>query len=477
MQPRMTGSRACAVIVMALGIGLIPLAASSETDGTATSLVEAFELASRNAPAMRSARHRVAAQRKAEEGARGALYPNVTLDASSARTEFETASSGIDPQTFERTVTTTDVTETQNSGGITLTQPLFDKRASETIDRAQSETRTAEQQVSAARHELGARVAEAYVHVLREHAVLDLGRAEEEAFSLQVRQMQARLDRGLSNRIDVLEAQVRLDEARARIDESRNRLEVARLELERLIGRPVQQLRAASPDDMVGASGPDNESLREWKEEAATRSPEVRVAQQRLQTARREVDVARSERYPDLSFRLSYRDTDRTDQVVSGEQTRAEIVFEMPLFSGGQVSAGVDEAAERASSEQARVDEARQEATLDVRSAANDLRTASRRLRTLARSLETAQTAVSAARRGLGEGLRDRVEFLDARAREFEIRRDLAEAAYNRLNALVRIRQLTGTMGSEQLSELQGRYLNRVVDVANPAASTADEQR
>lgn len=473
MTPRKNSLRARAGMVMVLWIvGLTPMSAHSESEanGGPTSLVKAFEMATRNAPAMRSARHRIAAQRKAEKGARGALYPTVTLDARGARSEFGTASSGIDPQTLERTVTTTEVTETQTSVGLNLTQPLFDKRALETIDRARSETRTAEQQASAARHELGSRVAEAYVRVLREHAVLDLGRAEEEAFTLQVRQMQERLDRGLVDRIELLEAQVRLDEARLRIDDARNRLEVARLELERLIGEPVQRLRAATPVDMVGARAPGAKAIREWKQQAARKNPQVRVALQRLDTARRQVDVAQAERYPNLSLQLSYRDTDRTDQVVSGEQTRGMVVFEMPLFSGGQVSAGIDEASARASSERAEVDEARRRAVLDVRRAANELRTASRRLRTLERSLETAQTAVSSAQRGLDEGLRDRVDLLDARAREFRIRRDLADAAYNRLEALVQIRRLTGTMDSEQLAELDERYLNQVVDVANPTA-------
>lgn len=123
------------------------------------------------------------------------------------------------------------------------------------------------------------------------------------AFTLQVeQQMQARLERGLANRMDLLKAQVRLDEARARIADARNRLEVVRLELERLTGEPVQRLRAAIPKDMVSAQPPDNATICVWKKTATADNPQVQVALQRLKTAREQVDVAQAERHPISPF-------------------------------------------------------------------------------------------------------------------------------------------------------------------------------
>jgi len=466
IEPVSTRIRSSAVTrLLALGLALGAATMSPAAASQAVSLARAYELALANAPKLRVAEHRVDAREGAVARAKGQRLPTLSLNASQARSQFDAADTGINPDTLERRLVTTEIQETQSTVGLTLSQPLYDRGISQGIDRAESQRATAERQLKASRQTLAIDVARAYVEVLRQRAAARLGRAERRAFELEVERIKGRLERGLGDQLELLEAQGRLDDARARIAKAENNLQVARLELERLIGQSVSHMRAAQPKAMFGAQPPGKDQLNEWQHLAVRSNPNVLVEQQRLETRREAVDESRAGHFPRLSLQLSAQDTDRTDQVTSGQSARAMLQLEMPLYSGGRVSAGVDEAVAEAEQQRAQLDEARRQAVLEVRRAANELRSAIKRLQVLEGSLRTATTAVEQARQGLESGLRNRVDLLDARARAFEVRRDLADAAYNRIAALVRVHGLTGGIDRERLQTLDDRFLSRTIAV------------
>ncbi|WP_440998044.1 TolC family outer membrane protein [Arhodomonas sp. SL1] len=447
---------------------LLTVVLADRVEAQTLGLAEAFDRAVSHAPSIQAAEHEITAQRQVEEQAQAKLYPNVSVDSTYSYAEYETLGSTVDPETLQRRRVTEEVDETTYSAGLNVTQPLYDRRKWKAMEQAGSQTETARRQFEAQRQQLATQLAETYLEVLRQRETLTLARAESEALALRVRQMEDQLERGLASRVDVLDAQVRKEEADSRIAEAQNALELAILDLQRLTGADVQRLQAAEPREMEVAETLDDSELRGYIERAAQDNPEVQIAGARLEAQRDQVEVRRSDHFPTLSLQARYSDTNRTDQVISGEDKRVMLQLQIPLYAGGGVSAGVDEAQARAQAEQARVDEARRRAALDVRQAANELRTAVRRLRVLSRSLDTAETHVEATERGLEVGLRDQVEVLDARARVFEIRRDLADAAYNRLVSLVRLRALTGSFDREQLREFDRRYLTNTVDLMEP---------
>lgn len=433
-------------------------AANGEEPGLLT-LTGAVALAGEGAPVTRAGRFAIAAEEEAAEQARARLLPNVTTDASIAYSEFETSRSTIDPQTLAFESRTEEVEQSSRSVGLSLSQPVYDREAWTNLTRAQTRTDLARTQLGASRQQVTRQVAETYLTVLRERETLGLAQAERRALQLRVEQLRDRAERGLSTRLDVLDAQVRLEEVEARIAAAENAADAAVIELQRLIGQPFEALQGADVSAVEGRAPPTSEQIAAWSQGAVSRSPDVRVAEQELAVARDTVEVRSSARYPRLSVEARYSDTDRTDQVVSGEQARVMLQLRMPLYSGGGVSAGVEEARARAQAQQARLDEARRAGFVEVRRVANELRAAVRSIGVLQRSLETSRERVRAVERGLGVGLRDQVELLEARARVFEIRRDLTAAVYDRLLAEVRILSLTGELNRQRLQDLEQQAL------------------
>jgi outer membrane protein len=408
------------------------------------------------------------AQEQAVKRAEAKLFPNLALDGSISYSEFETSSSQLDPQTFQFQQTTRDVEQTARSYGVTLTQPLYDRGAWYSIDRAESEYELQRQRREASKQELAKRVAETYLTVLRERQSLSLARSELEALRLRVRKLEGQLERGLASRVDVLDAKVRKEEVEARRERAKNAAATALIELEQLVGTSVPALRAASLEGVRSKAPPSESKIAEWARQAGQRSPRVAVAREQVEVEEDTVEVRQSQHYPTVTLQGRLSDTDRTDQVVSGEQQRIAIQVQFPLYAGGGPSAGVDEARARKQAAQAQLDNERRKARSEVRSVANKLRSAINQVQVLQESLDTAETRVKAAERGLASGLRDQVEVLDARARVFEIRRELTNAIYDRLIATVRIKSLAGVLNQHSLDALDTRFLSKRLGMEEP---------
>jgi outer membrane protein len=448
---------------MALVSGLAG-AESSDGQGLLT-LSGAYQQALEHAPVISEQRALLEAGDSAVDQAKALRLPNLSVDARYTDSRYETADVRTNPLTGQRERVLTTTNEESYNYGLNLTQPLYDRGVAAGLDEARARRSVAEAQLNATRQELASQVAQAYLRVLRAKTTRDLAESEMQAYRLRWQQMQKRLERDLASRVDVLDAQVRYDRARSDIAEATNELDAARLDLERLTGAYPSQLRAADPMAMPLSETPNDGRIRQWMDDAARQSPIVTVEQQRLQQASEAIAVRQAERFPRFSLEARYSDTDATDQLIQGEDARVLLRLQMPLFTGGGLTAGVDEARAQQRAQAAVLEDSRRQAMIDARAAANELRNTRERIAVSRQALETAEAQVEATERGLDVGLRDLVELLDARAQLFGIRRDLGEAAYDYLIAQVRLETITGHFEPAMLSELDKRYLASMVEL------------
>jgi outer membrane protein len=437
--------------------------ASRGGDNGVLDLASAVSRALDTAPATRAGRKRVEAQKQATAGARGRLYPQLSADASASYSEFETSDSRFNPRTFAFEQSTQEVEQTSNSLGVSVEQTIYNREVFKRIDRARDQTQQARARLQARRQDVIKRVAETYFKVLRQRESVSLARSELKFLRLRVEQLRERLDRGLASQVDVLDARVRKEEVEARLAKARNASDEAAIQLERLVGTSFDALRAADVEGIDAGGGPSDQQIQRWADQARANSPEVAVAEARADVREQAVAVRRSQYYPRLSLQARYSDTDRTDQVVSGEQKRVALQLNVPLYTGGQTAAGVDEAKAREAAARARLNDARRKGMLDARQIANELRSAARQVSVQQRALETARKQTQATERSYQQGLRNQVDVLEARARVFEIRRELTNAVYDRLIARVKLESLIGALSIDRARRLERDHLSETL--------------
>jgi outer membrane protein TolC len=321
-------------------------------------------------PRVRVAESEAAAARARHREARGGFLPMVAGQAGYTRlggdlpADLEFTIPGLD-QTFSILPIERDRYTTE----LGFQQILFSGgRLRNTSQGAERGASAAERMADQARADVALEVQAAYWTLHRGLAALD---AVEGALALMeghVQHMLRRYDEGLVLRSDLLAAQTRRSEVALERVEAENGVRVARLELNRLLGLP-----ATAEPVLVGAGPrePHPEDLELLVEEGLASRFHLQAMAHEVGALRAQAAVARGGRLPDLSFVSRYVYA-RPNPYTFTEQTtfrgtwEAGVSVRWSLFQGGAQLARESEAAARLRGAEARLQEAREMAAVDV---------------------------------------------------------------------------------------------------------------
>ncbi|MDR5875999.1 TolC family outer membrane protein [Halomonas sp. CUBES01] len=353
---------------------------------------------------------------------------------------------------------------------VQLQQPLFSLERWRGLDVADAQISAAEVQLAVVERDLALSVSEAYIQAYLASQRLGLLKSQEESLELQVRQASRAYDLGVGNRVDLLEAQSRLDQAIADAVEAENELDNALSELERLTGtRP--SMRGLAVGELANV-----ELQREWGEPDAWlartgQNLNVLLAQEEQSATEADTSTRRAGYYPELNLNLSYSDRESDDQLRTSEDYTARVEFSMPIYRGGYTNASVRQGEKRIEANQAAVDNERNLAVQEVRTRLRSLNGGVRRLEALKQAIESSQLFLDAAERGEQLGLRDLVDVLDARASLYDQRINyvdtLGEYALDRLA----LQSAVGDLESDDLAKVMQLLASMTTNVNTPMAA------
>ena len=292
-------------------------------------------------------------------------------------------------------------------------------------------------------------------------AAADAARRQAEVIGEQLKRARAAYESGVEPITDLQQAQSELDSVRVDGIGADNRLANSRNALGQITGASHARLQKARPPYRVQT--PD-EAADVWVERALANNPGLIAQQQALAAAEQEVRQARGGHYPTVALTGSYGEREsvvefpgvgKTDSMT--ETTSVGIELSMPIFSGGRVSAAVDEAEYAA--QQARQDmiRTRRQVELDARTAYRDLQAAAARVEALDRAITSGRTSVEAARAGLETGTRNILDVLQAEIDLIQRRVDQKQAWYDYAVAGLRLKQTAGTLDADDLRRVNLR--------------------
>lgn len=396
----------------------------------AMSLADAYQAALNHDPLLQAAGFELDAARQNIPAARAALLPSVTLSYSnlgvsgtrsfdnSLNQEFTTRLSYDSPQT-----------------SLQMRMPLLNYEAWKRVDIATSQVNSAEATHRSRGLDLADRLSTAYVLVLDTRVLGALADAEVVALEEQYRRAQQRLLRGEGTRTDEATALASLESARARAADARSQQQLAIARLARITGRAPLFVQDTLPDFRPQVSSPTAE--RDFIELALTHSATVQARQAALETARLAVQRAKAGHLPRIDAVANIARS-RNESLSSLDQSTflrsVGVQMTLPLFSGGGVVAAVTQAeADVARAEQDLRNE-RDNVTFEVRRLLQAADSAAARAAALRNAVAAAEVAVTGATRSQQAGLGTLNDVLDARARLFSARRELALALYDHLN-------------------------------------------
>jgi TolC family type I secretion outer membrane protein len=324
------------------------------------------------------------------------------------------------------------------SATLDVTQPVY--RGGRTIaerDQAENLVRAGRAQLQSAEQQVLLQAVIAYVDVLRDLAVLELTKNNQEVIAEQLNATRERFDVGEVTRTDVSQAEARLARAMADRVQAEGNLTSSRAIYRQIIG--------AVPEDLVVPELPSG--LPGNAEEVVARSennPAVTQAVFLERAARDGTDVVFGELLPTVSIvgEAGASDEFGSEDVTStGASITARVVI--PLYQAGNVESRVRESKQLTGQRRQQLDEARRQAAQDATTAWQTLETAGAQIDSFRVEVESTRTALDGVQQEQQVGLRTVLDVLDAQQEVLvaevnlvQARRDHLVAAYQTLAAI-----------------------------------------
>ena len=450
----------------------------------ADTLLDIYQLSVKNDAKLQAAQATYKANIETEQQTKARLLPQINADASISRNNVDRDSQSItsvdlNTLSFGTGTVNTQTDTTDKNWSVNLTQTLFDLPAWFSFKSGKIISKQAEAQFSADQQDLIVRVAEAYFTVLRQWDNLQVALAEEHADKRQLEQAQQRFKVGLVAITDVHEAQAAYDAGYALRLADEGALATAYESLSTFTGQTHANLWLLDKNFPVVDPAPNDRA--QWVKFALANNYSLKAAVYGMQAAEENATAKRMEHAPKLTGSLSYQkdtvngsldanpnspfvfppDSDTTTKV-------AMLHLTVPIYSGGYTSSVQRQAAEQYNAALDRKIDAQRSVIQGARARLISANTDVQRVKARAQSIVSAQSALEATKAGYEVGTRNIVDVLQTQRGYFSAERDYANARYDYVLDMLRLKQVAGTLSPQDIVDLN-KWL---VAPDSPKAST-----
>jgi len=431
-------------------------------------LGQALQAAQAHDPAYRAAGHQRAAAAEDLPIAQGQMLPQVALSASvSSNAGWRRLSNGQNQQ-MELPL---DYTSPQAT--LSVRWPLVNLEGLAALDQARAQDELAGQQYRADGLNLLDRLSAAYVELMEAHAALALVQRQADASTVVVEQARRRERDGEGTRVATVREEASLGALRGRVLQVQTRLEIAREAMRRLTGLenfedpllPAAELPLPPPAD-----------LRAWLALAERNNPLLRAREWAVAAAQSRLSRERAGHAPrlDLVGSISHSSNDALSTIGQTSQVRSlGLQLQVPLFSGGSVSATVRQAQARLEAVQEELRREQEQLQLDLTRLWQQRIGALARVQALEASLQASALALRAAARSRAEGLATAADEAAQESSDLDLRQQLAQARLEAMLAVLRLQIRAGLPAEDIAESLDALWPPKAASAAPAAAPAA----
>ena len=306
-------------------------------------------------------------------------------------------------------------------------------------------------QILVAKQQLMLGVAQSYIDVLRAQEALSLSQKEEKSVARQLDQTKERFKVGLVAITDVHNAQASFDQTRAARLGAESQLDIARLQLEILTGS-TEELSAINADVLL--SKPLINDVGYWADLAAKNSLAIQSSEMAMQIAAKNVEVNKALRYPTVGAQASYSVSSNDAGDNWSDNSSIGISISIPLYSGGQTSASIEQAVYSEIENELKLEKAKRDTRVSILQLYRTLETNLATIEAQKQAIISRESALKATEVGLDVGTQTVVDVLAAQSALYAAQKQLADTRYDYLLNQLRLKQAAGTLAMSDLSEL-----------------------
>ncbi|HVO90426.1 MAG TPA: TolC family protein, partial [Casimicrobiaceae bacterium] len=265
---------------------------------------------------------------------------------------------------------------------------------------------------------------------------------------------------GVATITDTNDAQAKHDQIVAQQIAAQNDLDNKRIALRVIIGRQPGDLRRLGRGFDPPSPSPNDQDY--WINRALAENLSVRVAQYNYDIAVLEVDRQRAGHLPTLdlvgSFNAQGSNASPTSPVQqSSTQALVGLALNIPIYQGGFVNSRIREAIALQENARDTLEATRRNALFQAQTGFTGVNSAAASVRALEQAVVSAQTSYESNRTGLEVGVRTTLDVLNTQQVVFQTRRDLAQAYFNYLIGVLRLKAAVGGLTDADLEDINRR--------------------
>jgi outer membrane protein len=416
---------------------LLPFTAHAET------LAEVFALAQQNDAVIKAQEANYHAGLETANLAHSALLPQVSLSATHSNARIKDNLYG---QIYKTNA---------NTGTLTASQTLFDQSEWYDWQSGKKVGEQAEAQFRSDQQALIVRVVKAYTDVLQAFDAYNTAKAQEAAFGRQLDQTKQRFDVGLVAITDVYDSQASFDSAVVDVVNAKGTVAIAFEALDNITGTPIQSIAPLSDDYVI--KNPDPAERDEWVKKALANNSDLQASELAKEAAMQNAEAKRTAYYPTVV--ASYQHGENVTQVDPANQLIGEnqyndaiaITFNMPLYTGGGVSASRRQALDQYNAADEQYTYVQRSTVQATRSYYLAVTTDVVRVQAQKQAIISAQSALDATKAGYEAGTRNIVEVLLAERALYSAQFLWASARYQYISDILNLKKVAGELSPESI--------------------------
>jgi protease secretion system outer membrane protein len=346
------------------------------------------------------------------------------------------------------------------SNVVQLRQPLLNLDGVARYRQGKVIAQQSQSQFESNTNEVALRVVGAYFDALFADDQVALARVQRDMYAEQQKVNERMFEKGEGTKTDMLETKARLDVSEAQLVEAQDNAVAARNSLAGIIGGEPGPLDSLREDFHVGDLniGP----FEKWVKLALENNRELATARLAIENARLEISKDRAGHYPRIDMIATYSKSGADSITTINQRTIDRAIgvqVSVPIYSGGAVNATVRQAAAGYERAKADLDARTAKVTVELRKAHSTVESSVHKIQALEKAVASGKELMKATEQSIKGGVRINLDLLNAQQQLFVSQRDLAQARYQYLLGLLRLRALSGMVGDADVREV-GAYLH-----------------
>ncbi len=341
---------------------------------------------------------------------------------------------------------------------IQLTQPLFNLGALAQMRQGMAQGDLSEARFLYQTQDLLVRVLQSYSDVLYAQDNLSYLISQRDAYKEQLKVNQRTYERGEGTVTDALETRASYEMAEAQVIEAQDALENNKRKLEALIGitlRSAKEVRPLGQNFRVTPLTPKAFEL--WKDLALASNAELRASEHNVEVSKQEYEKQKAAHYPVVSVVAGWsQQKSQTNVAINQNAVNSQVGVQvsMPLFSGGEIVGRTSQARANYEKAQSERDQVKDKVVTELRKQYDLANSSLQRIGALNRAVDSATELTKAMRKSVQGGQRINLDILLADKGLATAQRDLAQAKYNYMLALLKLKQQAGNLTIEDLENV-----------------------